>query len=41
VRFALNPAFKLGDRDEDELARENDLELRLNPALEVVEADPE
>jgi hypothetical protein len=41
VRVALDPAFELGDRDEDELTRENDLELRLDSALEVVEADPD
>jgi hypothetical protein len=41
MRVALPPAFELGDRDEHELARQDDLEFGLDPALETVEADPE
>ena len=37
----LDPGFELGDRDEDELAPEDDLELGVHRSLEVVEADSE
>ena len=41
VRVALDPALELGDRDQDELPREHDLQLGLHLALEVVDADAE
>jgi hypothetical protein len=41
MRVALNPTLELGNRDENELTREDDLEFWLHPSLEVVEADAE
>jgi hypothetical protein len=37
-RVALDPPLELGEWDEHQLAAEDDLEVRLNPALEVVDA---
>ena len=40
VRVALDPAPELGDRDEDQLPRDHDLQLRLHLALKVLRLMP-
>jgi hypothetical protein len=37
-RIALYPAFELGQWDEDELSAQDDLQVRLHLALEVIDA---
>ena len=39
-RVPLHPSLELSHGDQDELAREHDLQFGLDLALEVVEADP-
>src|SRR4051812_37975716 len=41
IGVALNPALEFGDRDQDELPSDHDLELGLHLSLEVVDADPQ